>query len=149
MRKEVLCGMCAALFLLLAPGVQAYTMDLTAGRGTTDTYNGAIFIEFTEEMQTTVSSGTGVIDPFLTIQKKETEEGFSSDAIPLAPDTARPGWNHSRQISGLGLSPIPDYSSYEEYALGERGIQVSEPASMLLLGIGMISLAGLRKSARK
>lgn len=57
---------------------------------------------FTEDMQTTVSSGTGVIDPFLTIQHKGWEEGFNSDYIPLVLDTTRPKWNHSIQISDLG-----------------------------------------------
>lgn len=128
MRKVVLCGICATIFFLLAPGVQAYTIDLTAGRGTSETYDGAVFIEFTEAMQTTVSSGTGVIDPFLTIQKKGTEEGFNSDAIPLVLDTTRPSWNHSIQISDLTLSPIPGYSSYYEFLL-----DINEPAATSLI----------------
>lgn len=128
MRKIVLCGLCATVFLLMAPGVQAYTIDLTTGRGTTDTYDGAVFIEFTEDMQTTVSSGTGVIDPFLTIRKRRLEEGFNSDAIPLVLDTTRPKWNHSIQISDLALSPIPGYSSYYEFLL-----DINEPAATSLI----------------
>jgi hypothetical protein len=126
MRKVVLWGLFAAVFLLMAPGVQALTIDLTGDRGdsyTTDD-GAAVFIEFTEAMQTTVSSGTGVIDPFLTIRKKGTEEGFNSDAIPLVLDTTRPKWNHSIQISDLALSPIPGYSSYYEFLL-----DINEPAA--------------------
>jgi hypothetical protein len=126
MRKVVLWGLFAAVFLLMAPGAQALTIDLTGDRGdsyTTDD-GAAVFIEFTEAMQTTVSSGTGVIDPFLTIRKKGTEEGFNSDAIPLVLDTTRPKWNHSIQISDLALSPIPGYSSYYEFLL-----DINEPAA--------------------
>jgi len=123
MRKTVLCGLCAVMYFLLAPDIGAVTIDLTAGRGTTVYYDNAYFIEFTQEMQTTVSSGTGVIDPFLTIQKKKIEQGFNSDAIPLVLDTTRPMWNHSIQISDLALSPIPGYSLYYEFLL-----DINEPS---------------------
>lgn len=128
MRKTVLCGLCAVMCFLLAPDIGAVTIDLTGGRGTTETYDGAVFIEFTEEMQTTVSSGTGVIDPFLTIQHKGLEEGFNSNAIPLVLDTTRPMWNHSIQISDLVLSPIPGYSSYYEFLL-----DINEPSRTSLI----------------
>lgn len=128
MRKTVLCGLCAVMCFLLASDIGAATIDLTAGRGTTVLYDEAYFIEFTEEMQTTVSSGTGVIDPFLTIQKKGLEDGFNSDADPLVLDTTRPMWNHSIQISDLVLSPIPGYSSYYEFLL-----DINEPSMTSLI----------------
>ncbi len=79
----------------------AVTIDLSPSRGITVVYDGVIFKSFTEADQSTVSSGTGVIDPFLTIQKKELEHSFNSDAFPVL-DATRPEWNHSIQISDLG-----------------------------------------------
>jgi hypothetical protein len=93
------------LAILMIMGVStagATVVDLTGARGDSGTVNGAIFTEFDDAMQFTVSSGTGVIDPFLTIQHKVWEEGFNSDFSPLVLDTTRPKWNHSIQISDLG-----------------------------------------------
>ncbi len=128
MRRVPIWLICATAFLLFSSQAQAYIIDLTAGRGTTDVYDDAVFIEFTEDMQTTVSSGTGVIDPFLTIQKKKEEEGFNSDALPLVLDTTRPKWNHSLQISDLVVSPMDGYSAYYEFLF-----DINEPAATSLL----------------
>lgn len=128
MRKVPIWLICATVFLLFSSQARTETIDLTAGRGTTVVYDDAVFIEFTEEMQSTVSSGTGVIDPFLTIQKKNEEEGFNSDALPLVLDTTRPHWNHSLQISDLVVSPIDGYSAYYEFLL-----DINEPSRTSLL----------------
>ena len=123
MKKLWLCGLCVTMLLVGASGAGATLIDLTPSRGTTITYDQATFIEFTEAMQTTVSSGTGVIDPFLTIRKKTLETGFNSDASPLVLNTTRPKWNHSIQISDLVYSPITGYSSSYEFLL-----DINEPA---------------------
>ena len=108
------------MLLVGASAAGAALIDLTPSRGTTITYDQAIFIEFTEAMQTSLSSGTGVIDPFLTIQKKTLEEGFNSDAFPVL-DATRPAWNRSIQISDLVTSP--DLPTYYEFLL-----DINEPA---------------------
>ena len=108
------------MLLVGASAAGAALIDLTPSRGTTITYDQAIFIEFTEAMQTSLSSGTGVIDPFLTIQKKTLEEGFNSDAFPVL-DATRPAWNRSIQISDLVTSP--DLPAYYEFLL-----DINEPA---------------------
>lgn len=131
MRKVPIWLICATVFLLFSSQAGAFEIDLTAGRGTTVEYEdnyGAVFIEFNEEMQSTVSSGTGVIDPFLTIQKKNEEEGFNSDKTPLVLDTTRPKWNHSLQIGDLVASPIDGCSAYYEFLL-----DINEPAATSLL----------------
>jgi hypothetical protein len=128
MRKVTIWLICATALFLFSSQAGAFNIDLTAGRGTTVEHDNAFFIAFTEEMQSTVSSGTGVIDPFLTIQKKDEEEGFNSDAIPLVLDTTRPKWNHSLQISDLVVSPIDGYSVYYEFLL-----DINEPAATSLL----------------
>jgi hypothetical protein len=90
------------IFMLFGVSVAgAVTIDLSPSRGIAVLYDGAIFKSFAEADQSTVSSGTGVIDPFLTIQGKGLEHSFNSDAYPVL-DATRPQWNHSIQISDLG-----------------------------------------------
>lgn len=55
---------------------QATTCDLTTGPGGSCTLNGAIY----ENPDNLTNVGSGIIDPFLTVQKKGTESGFSTDA---------------------------------------------------------------------
>jgi len=76
------------------------TFSSLPGKGTTVIYDGARFHEFDVADQETVSSGTGVIDPFLTIQRNTWEHSFNSDFFPVL-DATRPMWNHSIQISDL------------------------------------------------
>jgi PEP-CTERM motif len=108
------------MLLVGASGAGAALIDLTPGRGTAITYDQAIFMEFTEAMQTGVSSGTGVIEPFLTIQKNSLEKGFNSDAFPVL-NATRPAWNRSIQISDLVTSP--DLPAYYEFLL-----DINEPS---------------------
>jgi len=108
------------MLLAGASGAGAALIDLTPSRGTTITYDQAIFMEFTETMQTGVSSGTGVIEPFLTIQKNTLEKGFNSDAFPVL-NATRPAWNRSIQISDLVTSR--DLPTYYEFLL-----DINEPA---------------------
>jgi len=120
LNKLLLYGLCATMLLVGASGTGAALIDLTPSRGTAITYNQAIFMEFTEAMQTGVSSGTGVIEPFLTIQKNTLERGFNSDAFPVL-NATRPAWNRSIQISDLVTSP--DLPTYYEFLL-----DINEPA---------------------
>lgn len=100
MKKFLGCFLCVLLLLIGVSSVEAVTIDLTVARGTTVVYDGAIFHEFDVSDQATVSSGTGVIDPFLTLQKKGREESFNSDYFAVL-NATRPMWNHSIQISDL------------------------------------------------
>ncbi|MEN8264296.1 MAG: PEP-CTERM sorting domain-containing protein [Nitrospirota bacterium] len=98
--KKISLFICGVLLVVSVSAAQATTIDLTLGKGTTVTYDGARFHEFDDPDQTTVSSGTGVIDPFLTIQRKTWEHSFNSDYFAVL-DATRPKWNHSLQISDL------------------------------------------------
>jgi hypothetical protein len=117
MKNLLVFGICSVMLFVEVSGAGASAFDLSS-RGATvgEVGNGGYFYEFTEADQTTVSSGTGVIDPFLTIQKKDLEEGFNTDAFPVL-DTTRPVWNHSLQVSDLLLSPITGFGDYYEFLL--------------------------------
>ncbi len=121
--KKVLLFLLALFLGFGVSGAKATEFNLTAGKGTTigpsASTQGAIFVEFDDAMQETVSSGTGVIDPFLTIkgEPKDWEHGFSTDAYPVL-DTHRDVWNHAIQLRDLYQSAYnPDYPGYFEFLL--------------------------------
>ena len=72
----------------------------------TATVNGAIFTtSFTQP------AGTGVYDPFLTIQNTPWEQGYNSSTQPF--DTKRvPQWNHEIQFSSLQVTTINGQQYY-------------------------------------
>ena len=114
MKKYALISLLFAMFFIIGTSMANAdlipSVDLTVGKGTTVEYNGARFHEFDDADQFTVSSGTGVIDPFLTIQKKNLEESFNSDYFAVM-DATRPEWNHSIQISDL-VEYTPGYYEF-------------------------------------
>lgn len=74
--------------LAFAPSVWALSTWELPTYGSTATFTGslggeAVVTEFTNDMQTTVSSGSGVINPFLTVQKNDTESGFNTDGAMI------------------------------------------------------------------
>lgn len=87
--------------MLAAPNANAApTCDLSASTGQTCTIDGAIYRNpLNDEVV-----GSGVIDPFLTVQKKGTESGFSTDAasnvLPL--DVKRAGGNQFTRTFTIG-----------------------------------------------
>lgn len=74
-------------------------------RGESETLsNGAVATEYDEAMQTFVSSGTGVIDPFLTIEGPDPESGVSTDSDDLPFDDQRPNWNSAITLGDLAAA---------------------------------------------
>jgi hypothetical protein len=67
-----------------------------------------------EAMQTVGFSGTGVIDPFPTIEQNTFVKEFNSNAVPVL-DVARPRWDRSMRLSELVTSP--DLPAYYEFLL--------------------------------
>ncbi|HOR29269.1 MAG TPA: PEP-CTERM sorting domain-containing protein [Candidatus Sumerlaeota bacterium] len=63
----------AVLVLMAASSVQAITLDLTTA-GSSGTINGALFYQADPQ-----PTGTGVINSFLRIQMKGTEQGYNTD----------------------------------------------------------------------
>lgn len=115
--KAIKFGTCVALAVLgtlfFASGVCALkittvgdttTYELEArGDSTTIGSTGAIATEYTDEMQSTVSSGSGVIDPFLTVFAPDTEEGVNTDvgAPDLPFDDHRVAYNNAITLGDL------------------------------------------------
>jgi hypothetical protein len=116
-------GACAA---------QAAVVDLTkSSTGVVSTiYGDAIFTtDFTQP------AGTGVIDPFLTLQASGTEQGYNTSAKQGVFDTKRePQWNHELQLKDLNTVKI---GTAEYYSFT---IDVNEPGA----GKSLISLDALK-----
>lgn len=75
------------------------SFDITAVLGGTATVT-----EFTDAMQTTVSSGTGVIMPFLSLQaggNTDIEQGVNTDGSPLPFDDYRKHWTNAITVADL------------------------------------------------
>lgn len=96
----------AASILILAPiATDAVTLDLrTTSQGTV---NGAIFA--IDDLQ---PAGTGVIDPFLTVQKRGSEQGYNGTNNNF--DTKRvPQWNHEITVGSLAVFTLGGTSYYQ------------------------------------
>jgi PEP-CTERM motif len=109
------------MLLVGASGAGSARIDLRPGRGTNIPCDQAIFIEVTEAMQASVSSATGVIDPFPTIKKNALENRSNSDAFPVL-DAIRPRWNR-RSIQLSDLVGSPDAAANYEFLL-----DIAQPA---------------------
>ena len=127
-----------ALVLVVGPSVAGAANFTLDARGQSVAIGGATFYEFTPADQTSVSSGTGVIDPFLTIRKKGSEEGYNTDASPLPLNDTRPQWNHSLTFSQLLAGPAPFSNSFEFL------LDINEPAG---IPSGYVTLTDFRVSS--
>ena len=94
-------------FLLAALGLAATTLAMSANAAVLDlgsdgsgTINGAIF-----DVNRDRPTGTGVYNPFLTVQANGTEQGYNSSTGNF--DTKRePQWNHEIRFSDLQATTI-------------------------------------------
>ena len=94
---------------------------------------GAVATEFTEEMQEYVSSGTGVIEPFLTVNAPDVESGVNTDGTPLPFDDQRPQWNNAITLGDLESSSYSFALDINEPDAGEKSILVLEEFEVWVL----------------
>ena len=87
---------------LSASAAQAGVCSLTGSLGSTCTINGAIFTN----PANSVNVGTGLINPFLSIQKDPIEAGFNTDASPLPLDTKKPTFTNALLVNQVGVVTI-------------------------------------------
>lgn len=116
-----------AVFALTVSATQAAVLDLgSSGEG----FLGGAFFSTTDIQPT----GTGVVDPFLTIQNSPWEQGYNSS--PGNFDTKRePVWNHEIQFQDLRITTLNgvDYFGFV--------VDINEPNGA---GTNTISLDGLK-----
>lgn len=138
MKKLHACKMIAAALGTLALGLAASTAqaaicDLTAGIGGSCTLNGAIF----ENPDNSSKVGSGVIDPFLTVQRNGIESGFSTDAatnnLPLDVKRAEGNNQFTRTftLGELGTTTVGGTAYFQFF------LDINEPASTNTSGISL------------
>jgi hypothetical protein len=121
--KSVLALGLAAIF---ASAANAAVVDLSTS--SSGTINGALF-----EVGSIHPAGTGVFEPFLTLQANGTEQGYNSSTGNF--DTKRePVWNHEIRFSDLQQTTI-NGTAYFGFA-----IDVNEPNSANLASISLEAL---------
>ncbi|MEN3371161.1 MAG: hypothetical protein V7609_3304 [Verrucomicrobiota bacterium] len=97
-KRNFTAALIAAGMLVIASVAQATVVDL--GSSGSGTINGAIF-----QTNNDHPTGTGVYNPFLTIQNKDWEQGYNSSIGNF--DTKRePQWNHEIRFSDLQATTI-------------------------------------------
>ena len=114
------------LFLgVSAAGATSYLLDSKGESTGVMDNNDGIAILYTDEMNSIwTSAGSGVINPFLTLQKKDTESGMNTDASPVPYDAKRGGnpgypdaYTHSLLYSDLRYAPFDTHGSYFNFSL--------------------------------
>lgn len=119
-------AICALLALTLS-AAQATVLDL--GSSGSGSVAGAIFS--TTDVHPT---GTGVVDPFLTVQNSPWEQGYNSSTQNF--DTKRvPQWNHEIRLSDLRATTLNGIAYYGFV------VDINEPNGG---GRSLISLDGLK-----
>jgi hypothetical protein len=99
-KRNFTAALIAAGTLVMASIASAAVVDLNGDADESVTINGAIFQ--TNDQHPT---GTGVYNPFLTVQNKGWEQGYNSSAGNF--DTTRePQWNHEIKFSDLQATTI-------------------------------------------
>jgi len=105
MKKKLVtsCLVAGAFVLGLSTMAGANVIVLDDWGDTFTMSDGTVFHELAPGDPVLQSSGTGVIDPFLTIRQHGNEEGYNSDATnPNLPmDTQRAAWNSSITVQDL------------------------------------------------
>src|SRR6476646_1823712 len=97
-KRNFTAALVAAGMFAMAGAAQATVLDL--GSSGSGSINGAIF-----QTNNDHPTGTGVYDPFLTVQNSPWEQGYNSSVGNF--DTKRePQWNHEIQFSDLQITTI-------------------------------------------
>lgn len=99
-KRNFTAALIAAGMLVMASIAPAAVVDLSGDQDGSVTINGAIF-----QTNDDHPTGTGVYNPFLTIQNKGWEQGYNSSTGAF--DTTRePQWNHEIRFSDLQATTI-------------------------------------------
>jgi hypothetical protein len=118
MKKLLGCFLCLILLVFSGAIAGAELLDISGARGDIDyAYNsyGTSSFQTAPDLITYPSSGTGVFQPYLSIQKTGLEEGMGTDAIGqfdnkrMGNPSATDGWTHSITVGDLYQSSAGMY----------------------------------------
>jgi hypothetical protein len=149
MKKVTLYVLCAAILLVGASGTGACLIDLNSGRSANIPCDQIVFIDVKEAIQMIVFSAVGAFDSFQYDQKSWKGSGRNLDWAFMLPGSLFSEEiinDHAglyNELAPSGELGLPSQAGFEESAPREPGARVPEPAAMLLLGGGLIGLAGL------
>ncbi|HEV2803387.1 MAG TPA: hypothetical protein VGW57_00520 [Chthoniobacterales bacterium] len=135
-KRNFTAALLAAGMFALASVAQATVVDL--GSSGSGTINGAIF-----ETNNDHPTGTGVYNPFLTLQANGTEQGYNSSTGNF--DTKRePQWNHEIRFSDLQTTTINGIAYFG------FSVDINEPngakSSISLEGLSIYTSSTLQSS---
>lgn len=109
---------CAILAIgLISSAATASVVDLTSGPGASGTINTAVF-----EFMTVQAGGTGVIAPFVRIQRNGDQQGYNTSASALPFDEKAGVWTHDLLIGEIQVVMVSgvDYFEFQ--------LDINEPA---------------------
>src|SRR5438270_82398 len=142
-KRNFTAALIAAGMFAIAGVAQATVLDL--GSSGSGSINGALF-----QTNNDHPTGTGVYDPFLTVQNSPWEQGYNSSVGDF--DTKRePQWNHEIRFSDLQVTT--SNGGFEETALIRGLTPVPEMSALfpivgLLVAVGSTSLLRRRRMAK-
>ena len=152
-KVTVTIGLAVAAGYMFTSSAMAKSVDLTTV-GAVGNANGATFVQIDPQ-----STGTGVIDPFVRIQNKGTEEGFNASVRPVMPDVLTdPNFTHDLLLGDVPVVNLGGVDNYqflldinEPNARNQRSLSLHEieiylSASALASASSYSDLAGLTKA---
>jgi len=130
MKKLISVAIVLVLSLFCTAARANITVDLTTP-GSQGTINGAIFKQVDPQ-----ATGTGLIQPFLRVQKRGKEKGYNTDYRPLQFNEKQDPFTHSLLLNDVPLVTINSVN-YREFLLD---IDETKPGRLLSLDELKISL---------
>jgi hypothetical protein len=103
---------CVTLLLAISGAGTAGVLELLT-HGSSGEINDAFFVQVDPEN----STGTGVIQPFLHIQKKGVEEGYNTDYTPHQFPEADSPWTESLLLDDVPIITLDDGLDYRQFLL--------------------------------
>ena len=125
--KILVCFLCTIVLIFSVSGADALVLDISGARGAAAN-DGTSFFESAATELSYPSSGTGIFEPYVSIQANGTEMGMGTDAIQQFDNkrsgnpNATDGWTHSITVGDLYQVTSGNYAGLYEFL-----IDINEP----------------------
>ena len=145
-QRTILSSFLCAVAGLVLSSIVAFGTELDlSGSATSGSLTGALGGTAIFSETSTHPAGTGVFDPFLTINSQGNsaiERGYNTDGNPLYLNQQRPEWNTLLKVSDLATIKIgnTNYYAFELDANEPSGTEHSDGSSKSLLSIDNIRI---------